>query len=107
MARFDRTFCSQCGGEFGPGNQGFSHCEDHRRFPGAIRSDADYFAAMQSAIGRLVFARENRAVLDDLQLTAIEDIFDDLRTYAHRRDDAPTMRREAFKVIEGRSDDIA
>lgn len=24
------TFCSQCGGEFGPGNHGFSHCEHHK-----------------------------------------------------------------------------
>jgi hypothetical protein len=29
MARFAVTFCSQCGGEFGPGDHGFSHCRDH------------------------------------------------------------------------------
>lgn len=29
MARFDETFCSQCGGEFGPGYSGFSHCDQH------------------------------------------------------------------------------
>lgn len=28
--RFPNTFCSQCGGEFGPGDHGFSHCENHR-----------------------------------------------------------------------------
>lgn len=27
--RFQKTFCSQCSGEFGPGDQGYSHCEDH------------------------------------------------------------------------------
>lgn len=27
--RFPATYCSSCGGEFGPGNHGFSHCEDH------------------------------------------------------------------------------
>lgn len=27
--KFDKTYCSQCGGEFGPGNSGFSHCADH------------------------------------------------------------------------------
>ena len=27
--KFERTHCSQCGGEFGPGNAGFSHCADH------------------------------------------------------------------------------
>jgi hypothetical protein len=28
--RFDNTFCSQGGGEFGPGDNGFSHCENHK-----------------------------------------------------------------------------
>lgn len=27
--RFENVSCSQCGQEFGPGNAGFSHCEDH------------------------------------------------------------------------------
>jgi hypothetical protein len=30
LARFESTFCSQCGAEFGPGDHGFSHCSDHR-----------------------------------------------------------------------------
>lgn len=29
MMKFDKTFCSNCGGEFGPGDHGFSHCENH------------------------------------------------------------------------------
>ena len=29
--RFEKTACSQCGREFGPGDHGFSHCSDHRR----------------------------------------------------------------------------
>lgn len=28
--RFPNVTCSQCGGEFGPGNHGFSHCENHQ-----------------------------------------------------------------------------
>lgn len=28
--RFDKTYCSHCGGEFGHGDHGYSHCEDHR-----------------------------------------------------------------------------
>lgn len=28
--KFKETFCSNCGGKFGPGNHGFSHCENHR-----------------------------------------------------------------------------
>ena len=27
---FPRTSCSQCGQEFGPGDHGFSHCQDHK-----------------------------------------------------------------------------
>ena len=29
--RYAVTYCSQCGGEFGPGDCGYSHCEHHRR----------------------------------------------------------------------------
>ena len=28
--KFEKTYCSQCGGEFGPGDSGYSHCKDHR-----------------------------------------------------------------------------
>lgn len=31
--RFPKTYCSQCGGEFGPGDSGYSHCRDHRPGP--------------------------------------------------------------------------
>lgn len=27
--KFENVSCSQCGKEFGPGDHGFSHCEDH------------------------------------------------------------------------------
>lgn len=30
-ARFERTYCAQCGAEFGPGEHGYSHCSDHVR----------------------------------------------------------------------------
>lgn len=28
--RFPMVSCSQCGGDFGPGDSGFSHCSDHK-----------------------------------------------------------------------------
>ena len=28
--KFNETFCSQCGGAFGPGESGFSHCDQHK-----------------------------------------------------------------------------
>jgi len=30
MAKFDKTYCSQCGAEFGPGDSGYSHCDQHK-----------------------------------------------------------------------------
>jgi hypothetical protein len=29
MPKFAETFCSQCGRTFGPGDHGYSHCQDH------------------------------------------------------------------------------
>ena len=29
--RFANVSCSQCGEDFGPGDNGFSHCDDHPR----------------------------------------------------------------------------
>ena len=30
MPKFENVYCSQCGQEFGPGDHGYSSCEDHR-----------------------------------------------------------------------------
>ena len=29
MPKFEKTYCSSCGRQFGPGDHGYSHCEDH------------------------------------------------------------------------------
>jgi len=29
-SKFQNVFCSQCGNDFGPGNEGFSDCRQHR-----------------------------------------------------------------------------
>jgi len=34
VPKFEKTYCSQCGGQFGPGNHGFSHCSEHRKASG-------------------------------------------------------------------------
>ena len=31
MSRFANTYCSQCGKDLGPGDEGVSHCSDHAR----------------------------------------------------------------------------
>lgn len=37
--KFAETFCSQCGGSFGPGDSGFSHCVDHPPYVSAYNQD--------------------------------------------------------------------
>lgn len=40
--KYPETFCSQCGGEFGPGNEGFSQTENSLRYidrPNRARAD--------------------------------------------------------------------
>lgn len=37
MTEYEKTSCSQCGAEFGPGDSGYSHCEDHRGLSSAQR----------------------------------------------------------------------
>jgi hypothetical protein len=27
--KYEKTYCSECGNEFGPGDHGYSHCSDH------------------------------------------------------------------------------
>lgn len=27
--RFEKTYCSMCGNDFGPASAGYSHCSDH------------------------------------------------------------------------------
>jgi hypothetical protein len=29
--KFQEVYCSQCGGEFGPRDSGYSHCKDHQK----------------------------------------------------------------------------
>lgn len=34
--RFTNVYCSNCGREFGPGDHGFSHCDDHKHLIGRL-----------------------------------------------------------------------
>lgn len=49
--KFAQTWCSQCGREFGPGNHGFSHCENHAAID-ALAAERDALAAKLSKITR-------------------------------------------------------
>ncbi len=39
--RFPMTYCSQCGHEQGPGNEGFSSCRQHRLAQGLIDAEGN------------------------------------------------------------------
>ena len=54
MPKFANVSCSQCGQSFGPGEHGYSHCEDHRR------GDEDMLTAMYAVISKLDPARRKR-----------------------------------------------
>lgn len=55
--RYDNVFCSQCGRGFGPGDHGFSHCEDH---PGHVRD----MAFLRADLNKL--AAELKEIADDI-----------------------------------------
>lgn len=66
--RFTKTYCSQCGGEFGPGDHGYSHCQNHQimneQFMVTVGMDAMRICLGLSpihhdpdAIGRFISAR--------------------------------------------------
>lgn len=38
MPKFTETSCSQCGGTFGPGDHGFSHCSNHEYAAGDTKA---------------------------------------------------------------------
>ena len=40
--RFPVTYCSQCGGAFGPGDHGYSHCSGHTAGMSALEVPAPY-----------------------------------------------------------------
>lgn len=58
-ARFSQTHCSQCGGSFGPGNAGFSHCSDHTAAPHPPAQQAEPIDDEQIVHAGRVFSTNN------------------------------------------------
>lgn len=52
MPKFDKTHCSQCGGEFGPGDSGFSHCDQHEQLSDrtAVRNSDEFSPGVKKAM---------------------------------------------------------
>jgi hypothetical protein len=44
--KYDNVSCSQCGRSFGPGDHGFSHCDQH---PGHVQSMTEWRTALLEA----------------------------------------------------------
>lgn len=96
---FAETSCSQCGGRFGPGNSGFSHCRDHRdraatHYVTRLVGVDDARAALEPEIGRLFKSRDRALALAVLARRLLVDIArehkagripDSLRTRDHDR----------------------
>ena len=86
---FPETSCSQCGGSFGPGTHGFSHCADHTLASG--------FTASLKEV-RLRTIKLHRQALDaDLVLSAyrIEQAINKLDAELARRGEYVNAVREA------------
>ncbi len=48
--KFQETFCSQCGQEFGPGDSGYSSCESHS----SVYTPTDYARGIDDGVAILL-----------------------------------------------------
>ncbi|MBO4228037.1 hypothetical protein [Bradyrhizobium neotropicale] len=83
MPKFDDVSCSQCGGSFGPGDHGFSHCENHTPFKS--RHLPDERAESGDLISRSSLLAALRKERDDYFR---EHFFQDPATGTHEASDA-------------------
>lgn len=68
--RYANVSCSQCGRDFGPGDHGFSHCEDH---PGHVADMKEWQTQLLRIAAKLQEqAEEIDPYRDDPGLTASE-----------------------------------
>ena len=63
MTMYEKTSCSQCGREFGPGEHGWSHCQDH---PGYKRDELRAeLVEMADDKGEIAYTSNTRDLLDN------------------------------------------
>jgi hypothetical protein len=66
--RYENVSCSQCGRSFGPGDHGFSHCENH---PGYVQDMKDWQERLLKVSGMILGeANEMDYRLDDPRVLA-------------------------------------
>lgn len=67
--RFENVSCSQCGREFGPGDHGFSHCQDH---PGHKRDEMlAELIEMADPNGEIAYTSNTREALDNAETAGL------------------------------------
>lgn len=98
LPRFAQTYCSQCGGSFGPGNHGYSSCRSHR--PDV---DSGYWSVEEMEQAK-AFANDPEDVARALVEGVREDTAKWIATALHllkegRRDEADVMARRAERGL--------
>lgn len=64
--KFENTFCLQCGGEFGPGDHGYSYCIKHAKFANHLGySDVNPFEVVKVISDKTIEVREMNAERDE------------------------------------------
>lgn len=62
---FESTSCSQCGGQFGAGAQGYSHCKDHQVYANLYSyTDVTPYEVVRWVSDKTIEVREMDAVED-------------------------------------------
>jgi hypothetical protein len=77
--KFDKTFCSQCGQEFGPGDHGFSHCSDHQ---GKIIGQGGPLSALQETAPSAGEPEDDPSVIGAIGAVPTPTISDAVRSIA-------------------------
>lgn len=105
-ARFGNVHCSQCGGSFGPGNAGFSHCDDHGiTQPAAVAQGAGEVVAdlkrLSSVCPELNLNNYGPDDVDELNAWAIEvaQAIDQLADTAQPAPVVPDVQREIAAAL--------
>lgn len=102
--RFQQVYCSQCGGSFGPGNAGFSHCSDHiaTRWH-ELKCDPEVFDAVASGIKTHEIRFDDRGykVGDGLRLLKTAYTGDEMRRGAPLVYTGAECRRVVSHVLKG------
>lgn len=91
---FANVSCSQCGGDFGPGEHGFSHCKNHKAIKAQAVGDTFTVEYAKKALATAAELQRLRAALSEIQelFEGDEDI---------RNDGGPNTAMRVMQIIRG------